>query len=304
MKPRSFGISRRRTVALGAVVASGALAFAVASSVPASAAPRHVGSLDYVALGDSYAAAPGVPEQIDPACARSNSNYPHLVAARDKAVLTDVSCSGAATADLALATGTAPAPYDALSRKTDLVTVTIGGNDIGFSSVLGHCASLVSSNPAGSPCRDDLTQGGTDQVEQSIAATASKISRVIAEIHRRAPHARVAMVGYPSLFPDSGVGCTSASVPFAAGDFAYLRDKTKSLNSMIARQAKRGGATYVDTYTPTIGHDMCRPVGERWIESLAPQTPTAPAHPNALGEQAMATAVTNALAKCGGAHRA
>lgn len=60
----------------------------------------------------------------------------------------------------------------------------------------------------------------------------------------------------------------------------------------------------MDTYTPTIGHDMCRPVGERWIESLAPQTPAAPAHPNALGEQAMATAVTNALAKCGGAHRA
>jgi lysophospholipase L1-like esterase len=269
------------------------------SSVPASAAPRHSRSLDYVALGDSYAAAPGVPEQIDTACARSSSNYPHLVAERNTARLTDVTCSGATTADLALATDTAPAQYDALGRDTDLVTVSIGGNDIGFSAALGRCAALGAGNPSGSPCRDDLTQGGSDQVEQSIAATAPKISQVIAEIHHRAPHAKVVMVGYPSLFPDSGVGCTSPSVPFAAGDFAYLRDKTKSLNSMIAHRAKLGGAAYVDTYKATIGHDMCQPVGERWIESLAPETPAAPAHPNAQGEQAMAAAVNRALAQCG-----
>lgn len=290
---------RQRTAALGAIAAAGALAFAMTSSVPASAAPRHTGSLDYVALGDSYAAAPGVPEQIDTACARSNANYPHLVAERNTARLTDVTCSGATTADLALATDTAPAQYDALKRGTDLVTVSIGGNDIGFSAVLGRCATLGAGNPTGSPCRDDLTQGGDDQVERSIAATAPKISQVIAEVHRRAPRAKVVMVGYPSLFPDSGVGCTSRSVPFAAGDFGYLRDKTKSLNAMIAHQAELGGAGYVDTYKPTIGHDMCQPVGERWIESLAPETPAAPAHPNAQGEQAMAAAVNRALAQCG-----
>ncbi|MEU9283374.1 SGNH/GDSL hydrolase family protein [Streptomyces sp. NPDC048275] len=297
MKPRSTStrISRRRTAALGALAASGALALAMTSVAPATAAPRQTGSFDYVALGDSYAAAPGVPDQIDAACARSSNNYPHLVAGLNRARLTDVTCSGATTADLAVGQGTAPAQYDALSPRTDLVTVTIGGNDIGFSTVLGTCAVLAANDPSGSPCRDYLTQGGSDQVEQSIAATASKISEVIAEIHRRAPHARVAMVGYPSLFPDSGVGCTSPSVPFAAGDFAYLRDKTKSLNSMIAHRAKLGAATYVDTYKPTIGHDMCRPVGERWIETLAPETPAAPAHPNAQGERAMATAVNRAL---------
>ncbi|MEU5106010.1 MULTISPECIES: SGNH/GDSL hydrolase family protein [unclassified Streptomyces] len=299
MKQHSTQSSRQRTAALGAMVAAGALSLAMTSAVPASAAPRHSASLDYVALGDSYAAAPGVPEQIDTACARSNSNYPHLVAERNSARLTDVTCSGATTADLALATDTAPAQYDALNRGTDLVTVSIGGNDIGFSAVLGRCATLGAGNPTGSPCRDDLTQGGDDQVEQSIAATAPKISQVIAEVNRRAPRAEVVMVGYPSLFPDSGVGCTSGSVPFAAGDFAYLRDKTKSLNAMIARQAKLGGAAYVDTYKPTIGHDMCQPVGERWIESLAPETPAAPAHPNAQGEQAMAAAVNRALLRCG-----
>ncbi|AWI30582.1 SGNH/GDSL hydrolase family protein [Streptomyces sp. ICN441] len=269
----------------------------------AHATPHHARSLDYVALGDSYAAAPGVPEQIDPACARSSSNYPHLVAARNKARLTDVTCSGATTADLAVAQGAVPAQYDALSRKTDLVTVSIGGNDIGFSKVLGRCAALAAGAPSASPCRDDLTQGGADQVEQSIAATAPKISRVIAEIRSRAPRARILMVGYPSLFPDSGVGCTSPGVPIAAGDFAFLRDKTKALNAMIARRAELGGATYVDTYTPTINHDMCRPVGERWIENLAPQPQAAPVHPNAQGEQAMAKAVNRALSRCGGAHR-
>ncbi|MFE6937536.1 SGNH/GDSL hydrolase family protein [Streptomyces chartreusis] len=79
------------------------------------------------------------------------------------------------------------------------------------------------------------------------------------------------MVGYPSLFPNSGVGCTSPGVPIAAGGFAYLRDKTKALNAMIARRAKLAGAKYVGTYTPTIGHDMCRPIGERWIETSLPR---------------------------------
>lgn len=50
---------------------------------------------------------------------------------------------------------------------------------------------------------------------------------------------------------------------------------------MIARQAHRGGAQYVDTYTPTVGHDLCQPVANRWIETFAPETPAAPVHPNA-----------------------
>ncbi|WP_237502637.1 SGNH/GDSL hydrolase family protein [Streptomyces sp. SID8374] len=292
---------------MGAVIASGALALGMATAPMAAAAPapptaapagHRTVPFPYVALGDSYASAPGVPEQIDAACARSNSNYPHLVAAKKGARLTDVTCSGATTADLSLAKGTTPAQYDALSRATALVTVTVGGNDIGFSSVLGRCAALGADAPAAAPCRDQLTEGGTDQVEQSIAATGPKVSRVLAEIHRRSPRAKVLLVGYPSLFPDDGVGCTSPAVPFAMGDFPYLRDKTKSLNSMLAHRARLGGATYVDTYRPTVGHDMCRPAGERWIETLAPATPAAPAHPNAQGEQAMAAAVNRALAWC------
>jgi hypothetical protein len=110
------------------------------------------------------------------------------------------------------------------------------------------------------------------------------------------------VVGYPDLLPDDGVGCTSAAVPFAAGDFAYLRDTEKALNTMLAKQAARGGARYVDTYGPTVGHDMCKPPAERWIESLQPASAAAPAHPNAAGEQAMATAVEHALPVGGKRH--
>jgi hypothetical protein len=66
---------------------------------------------------------------------------------------------------------------------------------------------------------------------------------------------------------------------------------------MLHLTAAVGNAAYVDTYTPTIGHDMCQAPANRWIESLTPASPAAPAHPNAKGELVMAQAVTQRLAK-------
>ncbi|MFB7493425.1 SGNH/GDSL hydrolase family protein [Streptomyces sp. NPDC056161] len=286
-----------RALAVGAALISGVATLATAHPALASTTAHHSHHADYVALGDSYASAPLVPDQVDANCLRSSHNYPSLVARSSGATLTDVTCSGATTAEMTAAQGTAPAQFDALDRHTDLVTVTIGGNDIGFSTVLGTCAKLSATDPAGAPCRDHLTGAGTDQVTASIAATAPKVAKVLRGIHQRAPYAKVVVVGYPDLFPEDGVGCTSASVPLAAGDFSYLRDKEKELNGMLARQARLGRAQFVNTYDPTIGHDICRPVGERWIETFAPQTPAAPLHPNADGESAMATAVERTLAR-------
>ncbi|MEU6218648.1 SGNH/GDSL hydrolase family protein [Streptomyces sp. NPDC047022] len=286
----------RHVLALGAAAVGGVVALTGAAAVPASASPGGARHLDYVALGDSYASAPGVPDQVDANCSRSDHNYPSLVAAHQRARLTDVTCSGATTAEMTAPQGTAPAQFDALSRRTDLVTLSIGGNDAGFSSVLGTCARLTSSDPAGAPCRAYFTSGGHDRLKDTIEQTAAKVARVVRGVHQRSPHARVLVVGYPDLLPDSGVGCTSSSVPFAAGDFAYLRDTEKELNAMMARVAYRGGARFVDTYGPTVGHDLCQAPGTRWMESLAPSMPAAPFHPNALGEQAMARAVERALA--------
>ncbi|MER6436062.1 SGNH/GDSL hydrolase family protein [Streptomyces sp. NPDC001185] len=285
-----------RVVAVAAaLITAGAVAAAAPAEATTATDGRH--RVDYVALGDSYASAPLVPDQVDPTCLRSSHNYPSLVAGWTAATLTDVSCSGATTADMTAAQGTAPAQFAALRRGTDLVTVTIGGNDIGFSTVLGTCARVTATDPAGAPCRAHFTSTGSDTVTDSIARTAPKVAQVLRGIHHRAPHARVVVVGYPDLFPDDGVGCTSAKVPLAAGDFSYLRDKEKELNAMLARQARRNGARYVDTYAPTVGHDLCRPVANRWIETFAPDSPAAPVHPNAAGESAMAGAVERGLSR-------
>ncbi|MFB7600191.1 SGNH/GDSL hydrolase family protein [Streptomyces sp. NPDC056160] len=293
----------RRSLTAGAVLLAAASALASASASTASASTadggRHHGrhQVDYVALGDSYASAPLVPTQVDTTCLRSDQNYASLVARSSRAALTDVTCPGATTADMAAPQGSVPAQFDALDRGTDLVTLTVGGNDIGFSTVLGTCAKLSASDPAGAPCRSYLTGKGTDQISDAVARTAPKVADVLRGIHRRAPHARVVVVGYPDLFPDDGVGCTGAKVPLAAGDFSFLRDKEKELNAMLARQARRGGAEYVNTYSPTVGHDLCRPAEQRWIETFAPETPAAPVHPNAAGERAMAGAAERVLTR-------
>lgn len=286
-----------RAVTVGAALLSAGAALVTAGATSAGAATDSRHHVDYVALGDSYASAPMVPGQVDPTCLRSDNNYPSLVARSKSARLTDVTCSGATTANMASVQGAVPAQFEALNRGTDLVTVTVGGNDIGFSTILGTCAHVTAADPAGAPCRAYFTASGTDAVTGSIEQAAPKVAKVLRGIHRRAPHARVVVVGYPDLFPEDGVGCTSAKVPLAAGDFSYLRDKEKELNKMLARQAHRNGAQYVDTYKPTIGHDLCQPVANRWIETFAPETPAAPVHPNAAGESAMAGAVQRGLAR-------
>ncbi|MDX3072136.1 SGNH/GDSL hydrolase family protein [Streptomyces sp. NPDC088354] len=296
-----------RASILGVAAAAAALLLTAGSAVPAAAhggaghghghGPGHGhGHRDaYVALGDSYTSGPLIPTQVDVNCARSDRNYPSLVAGRLRgAVLTDVSCGGATTAEMWQAQGTNPPQLDALSRRTSLVTVQIGGNDVGFGSIIRTCAGAALGDPTGNPCQRYYSSGGSDQLRAAIDATAPKIDAVLDAVHRRAPHARVVVVGYPDLLPDSGVGCRPA-VPFADGDFAYLRDTEKRLNAMLARRAKAARATYVDTYTPTVGHDMCTAPGVRWIEPLTPAAPAAPAHPNALGEKAMAAAVLDRL---------
>jgi lysophospholipase L1-like esterase len=248
-----------------------------------------------VALGDSYTSGPLIPRQVDANCARSDQNYPSLVAARRPTrTFTDVSCAGATTDNMWKAQGTNGPQLNAVERSTDLVTVQIGGNDIGFGSIIGTCASLSSKDPSGNPCQQYYNSSGFDQLTLNIIETAPKIARVLRAVHDRAPHARVLVVGYPDLLPDDGIGCYP-SVPFAAKDFAYLRDVGKRLNLMMRTVARFSRAEYVDTYKPTVGHDMCKAPADRWIEPLQPASPAAPAHPNAKGEAAMAGAVLRRL---------
>ncbi|MFI1371961.1 SGNH/GDSL hydrolase family protein [Streptomyces longwoodensis] len=294
------GRGRGRRAATWAA-ALGGCALVAASTAPA-AAHGSGRTTDYTALGDSYTSGPLIPRQVDANCARSDHNYPSLVAATlPGVVFKDVSCAGATTEHMWKAQGTNGPQLDAVRRDTDLVTVQIGGNDMGFGSIIATCAQVAAQDPAGAPCRQHYGADGVDELTVAIARTAPKVARVLRAVHARAPHARVLLVGYPDLLPDDGSGC-APTVPFAAGDFPYLRDTGRRLNLMLRLVARWNGAEYVDTYGPTVGHDMCKAPGDRWIEPLRPTSPAAPAHPNARGEEAMAGAVLDRLRTGRGHH--
>ena len=126
---------------------------------PAAAKPSHAVPLRYVALGDSYSAASGVlpPDPTaPPQCLRSLRNYPHLIAGAVGAELTDVTCGGADTGDFRESQHDGVAPQlDALSRRTQLVTMTIGGNHSGvfIDSITACGAAGLSTLGTGNPCQ-------------------------------------------------------------------------------------------------------------------------------------------------------
>ncbi len=256
------------------------------------------GCINYVGLGDSYTAGPVIPvQQTDPTgCLRSDHDYPHLVAASlEGAVLRDVSCSGATTQDMTSAQsvsgGSNPPQLDALGPDTDAVSLTIGGNDIGFVSIAENCSSPVNS---GTPCQDKYVVNGHDTIAEQIAATKPKVAAVLVEIRRRAPHAKVFLLGYLDILPDNGVGCYP-QMPITDGDVPYLRDKEKQLNAMLQSAANDAGDVYVDTYTPSIGRDACQLPTVRWVEPVVPVNPAAPIHPNGAGMQATARMLLTAM---------
>ena len=128
-----------------------------------------------------------------------------------------------------------------------------------------------------------------DSGDQQITAESAKITQVLGDIATRAPRARIVLVGYPDMFPQSG-GCWPR-VPITDGDVAYLRGIELRLNAMLAGVAQAAGVTFVDTYTPTIGHDFCQPESVRDVEGLVPGSLALPFHPNARGQAAIAAAV-------------
>jgi len=251
----------------------------------------------YVSLGDSFVAGPLIPA-VRPGsplgCLRSDHDYPSLVAAGLKvAAFTDASCSGATTTDMTTAQhtrlGTNAPQLNALTSRTTLVTLGIGGNDIGFADVVLSCGLFGLFDPAGAPCATRFGRG----LDRRIAATGPKVAAVLRGIHERSPQARVVVVGYLRLLP-SGRGCWPR-VPLGAGDTAYLDTAERHLNAMLAGQARAGGAAFVDTYAGGDGHDMCAAEARRWVEGLVPRSPAAPIHPNAHGMREVANRVLAAL---------
>jgi lysophospholipase L1-like esterase len=295
------GCKSARSTAEPTVVPSASASESASASASTPAVGGRVSDGAYVALGDSYTAAPLLAGQgSSPAgCLRSADDYPALVAgALHPRSFTNVSCYGASTGDMTHQQETLgrtnPPQLSAVSAADSLVTVQVGGDDIGFSRILATCGALSLTDPFGSPCQDHYTDNGADQLAQTIARTAPKVTALLDDIRQRAPHAQVLVIGYPDILPVSGNGCWP-EVPIARGDIPYLRDTEVRLNAMLAAAAARAGVEYVDIYDGTIGHDACQSSGVKWIEGLIPTSLAVPLHPNAAGEQAMARLILDAL---------
>jgi lysophospholipase L1-like esterase len=287
--PRHPGRNRRLLLAVACVTA--AVAGAATQAAQAIAAP-----LRYVALGDSYSAASGVlPLDLTapPQCLRSMLNYPHVIAGQTGAKLTDVTCGAAETSHFFTAQyPDVPPQLDALASDTQLITMTIGGNDSNvFINTIVDCgAAGVSTLGQGSPCKDRYGSSFDDTIRNT---TYPSLVKALGAVRAKAPRAKVAILGYPWIMPPT-VGCFD-KMPIAVGDVPYVRDIETTLNDAVRRAAAATGATYVDFSNVSNGHDACEPPGVRWIEPVTQGTNPVIVHPNALGESEMAARTINVL---------
>ena len=180
----------------------------------------------YVALGDSFTSGAGLPKtrRDGTSCGQSSLNYPSLVAKSIGAKLVDVSCGGATTdngTQPQLITGqTWPPQLDAVTKSTDLVTVSLGGNDFSwYLAVMFGCTSTTPRDPTGNPCE---LQGSSPESDLTAlpAKIGPRVEALLDEVHRKAPAARVLLVGYPQPVPAEG---SCPELPLATGDYAFVR---------------------------------------------------------------------------------
>ena len=192
---------------------------------------------NYVAMGDSYSAGNGANStNLNSSCNRNTYAYPYLLAQQRGSALTFVACSGATTADI-INTQAASA-----STSTNLVTLTIGGNDVGFTSLIIACTTLG--------CQSQIDSSNS-QITNQLPA---KLDAAYNAISSRAPGARVVVLGYGRPFAHRT--CLSATgVSLTEED--NLNALTDHLNSVIKSRALAHGFSYADVNPYWSGHDIC-----------------------------------------------
>ena len=258
----------------------------------------------YVALGDQLASGSGVlpdtslqpSEPLD--CARASWSYPVLLASAIKPIrFIDASCYIAPAAGMTHSYRThvlqqqmAP-QFDNVPANATLVTFTAGLNDVVSVPRLVQCVLYAVVQTAG--CKDHMAgvfQAALDQVGPVVADD-------LAVLRRHVPLARVLVVGYPAMFASDGQGCFPFN-PFSPEDLSFIDSLERQLNEMLADEAAAAGYTFVDTYGPSIGHDSCKPAGERWFEPVITlPLPVEHLNANAAGEQAIEREILASLGK-------
>ena len=255
----------------------------VAPSASASESQR------YVALGDSYSSGAATGDyELDPACERGRHGYPALVAARRPRLELDfVACAGATISD-ALAN-----QVSHLSRTTRWVTMTIGGNDIGLTRVIGTCSQPGPS--AGCQSAIDATR---NTIRDDLPA---KLDAVYREVRMRAPDARVIVLGYPRLF--TGESCVAAG-SFSPASLSALNDIADLLRDTVRKRVRSAGRgfQFKDAIPAFEGHEICST--HPWLYGLIMPVYDS-YHPNRTGQnRGYARLVLRAMAAAGRADHA
>ena len=220
----------------------------------------------YVALGDSFSSGVGTGSYtLSSSCKRSAYAYPSLVAQqRPNTSLTFVACTGAATTDL-MAT-----QIQSVTTATTIVTVTIGGNDIGFSNLIVQC-TLGSCSTALDNTRATLATVLTPRLDTVYSAIKT----------RAAPGAKVVVLGYPRMF--STAGCIG-TFGITATERTKANELADALDQLTAARAASYGFTYKSAITPFTGHAVCS--SSAWLNGLNIFNTTESYHPNRNGNSA------------------
>jgi len=243
-----------RAVRLGALLS---LLFAFGALAPAA-----VGADRYVALGDSFSSGVGTGSYtLSSSCKRGVFAYPWLVAQqRPNTSLAFVACSGAKTTDLMAN------QIGSVTPDTTIVTVTIGGNDIGFSNLIVQC-TLSDCSAALDSTRASLT-----------TFLGPRLSATYSAIHGAAPGAKAIVLGYPRMF--STAGCFG-TLGISATERAKANLLADDLDTLSAARASAAGLTYQSAKTKFTGHAVCSSTA--WLNGLNLLNTGESYHPNRNG---------------------
>jgi lysophospholipase L1-like esterase len=220
-------------------------------------------TVNYVALGDSYSSGVGAGSYLDSSsCKRSAKAYPELYANATGASLSFQACSGAKTSDVL------NNQAGALSSATTLVSITVGGNDAGFSSVMEDC---ILGGDSG--CKTAVTNA-TNFVNSSLPGLLDNVYRTI---RSKAPNAEVVVLGYPHFYKIGG----SCSVGLSDTSRGYLNGGADALDTVINKAAANAGFTFADVRPAFTGHEICS--GSPWLNSVTWPVDES-YHPTATGQ--------------------
>jgi lysophospholipase L1-like esterase len=255
----------------------------------------------YVALGSSFAAGPGITPVVDRPARRSGRNYPHRVAEALSLDLVDVTCSGATTANIlsepqrARCTRMRP-QIQAVTPDTRLVTITAGGNDLGYIGKLikGSVANTAARVVRGLSGRlADRIGGWADHTvtPEEVAAVAASLAEVVTAVRARAPEARVVLVDYLTVLGEDSH--TGRRMPLPRDQVGHVVANADGLAEAFARAAALSGADLVRASAASAGHGVGS--AEPWVTGFQFGDGTIPYHPNTLGMAAVADLVVGLL---------